>query len=66
MLGAKHFLPITVGDIGVREGLALAVFADRQLLTSPALVAALLIYAVNVLAPALLGTLVLARRKARA
>jgi uncharacterized protein (TIRG00374 family) len=62
VLGAKYFLPVTVADLGVREGLAVLVFADRGLPASPALAAALLIYVVNVLLPALPGALLLARR----
>jgi len=63
VLGAKYFLPITVADLGVREGLAVLVFADRALPTAPALATALLIYVVNVLLPALAGSLVLARQR---
>jgi uncharacterized protein (TIRG00374 family) len=63
VLGAKHFLPVTVGDLGVREGLAVAIFANRNLPTSAALVAALLIYVINILSPSLIGALVLARRR---
>ncbi len=62
VLGAKYLLPVTVGDLGVREGLAVAVFADRALDPAPALLAALTIYVLNVLLPAAAGTLVLARR----
>ncbi len=65
VLGAKHFFPVTVGDIGVREGLAIAIFANRDLSTSAAVVAALLIYVINVLFPSLIGVLVLARRRPR-
>ena len=61
VLGAKHFLPVTLGDVGVREGLAVAIFADRALPTEAALVAALMIYLLNVLIPAGAGALVLAR-----
>ncbi len=61
VLGAKHFLPVTVGDVGVREGLAVAIFAHRALSTEAALVAALMIYVLNVLIPAGAGALVLAR-----
>lgn len=66
VLGAKHFLPVTVGDLGVREGLAVAVFANRRLPTSPALVAALVVYVINVLIPTLVGTVVLARGRRKA
>ncbi len=62
VLGTKHFLPVTVGDIGIREGLAIAVFSNREMATSPAVVAALLIYVINVLIPSLVGVVVLARR----
>lgn len=63
VLGAKHFLPVTVGDLGIREGLAVAIFANRGLPTSAALIAALLIYVINILSPSIIGALVLARRR---
>ncbi|MFO7767962.1 MAG: lysylphosphatidylglycerol synthase domain-containing protein [bacterium] len=63
VLGAKYLLPVTVGDLGVREGLAVAVFTDRAMDPAPALLAALTIYLLNVLLPAAAGALVLARRR---
>lgn len=63
VLGAKYFLPITIGDVGVREGLAVAVFADLAMPTPAALVAALMIYLLNVIVPASVGAVILARRR---
>lgn len=59
VLGAKYFLPITLGDVGVREGLAVLIFTDRNLPVPAAIVAALMIYVFNVLLPALAGGLIL-------
>jgi len=56
VMGAKYFLPVAVGDIGVRESLAVLVFTDRNLPTAAAVGAALIIYLCNVLLPALAGT----------
>jgi len=63
VLGAKYLLPVTVGDLGVREGLAVAVFTDRVMDPAPALLAALTIYVLNVLIPSAAGAVVLARRR---
>jgi uncharacterized membrane protein YbhN (UPF0104 family) len=60
VMGAKYFLPIAVGDIGVREGLAVLIFTDRNLPAAAAVGAALIIYLCNVLLPALVGTVTVA------
>ena len=63
VIGAKYVLPITIGDVGVRESLAVAVFADRGLPTPAALVAALTIYLLNVIIPSSVGAVILTRKR---
>lgn len=63
VIGAKYFLPITIGDIGVREGLAVAVFTSLGFPAPEALIASLTIYLVNVLLPSSIGAVILIGRK---
>ncbi len=59
VMGAKYFLPVAIGDIGVRESLAILVFTDRNLPPAAAVGAALVIYLANVLLPALIGAFII-------
>ncbi len=63
VIGAKYFLPITIGDVGVREGLAVAVFTNLGFPAPEALIASLTIYLVNVIFPSSIGAVILLRRK---
>ncbi|NUO81030.1 flippase-like domain-containing protein [candidate division KSB1 bacterium] len=63
---AKSLLPIAVGDLGVREGAAAFFFARMNLSPQAAFDASLLLFAMNLLAPSLLGMwLVWKHRSAR-
>ena len=63
VIGAKYFLPITIGDVGVREGLAVAVFTNLGFPAPEALIASLTIYLVNVIFPSSIGALILLEKK---
>ncbi len=52
---AKSLLPIAIGDLGVREGAAAFFFARMNLSPQAAFDASLLLFAINLLAPSLLG-----------
>ena len=53
----KSFLPVTIGDLGVREGVAVLVFGQNGLDPEPAFNASLVIFLLNVLIPAISGWL---------
>jgi len=63
VIGVKYFLPITIGDVGVREGLAVAVFTSLGYPAPEALIASLTIYLVNVILPSAIGAVILLQRK---
>ena len=51
----KTLLPISFLDLGVREAAAVLVFSALNVAEEPALVASILVFALNVLLPALAG-----------
>ncbi|MEE3235205.1 MAG: lysylphosphatidylglycerol synthase domain-containing protein [Candidatus Latescibacterota bacterium] len=53
----KSFLPISVGDLGIREGVAILLFSQCGLDPEPAFNASLGIFTLNVLIPAICGWL---------
>ena len=63
--GIKVFLPFGLMDLGVREGVAVAVFSQLQLDPAVAFNAAFLQFAFNVLAPGLVGLFLLYRHAGR-
>lgn len=54
---AKSLLPIAIGDLGVREGAAAFFFSRMGMLPQAAFDASLLLFVINLLAPSLLGML---------
>ncbi len=56
---AKSLLPIAAGDLGVREGAAAFFFSRMGLLPQAAFDASLLLFVINLLAPSLLGMLLI-------
>jgi len=55
----KSLLPIALGDLGVREGAAAFFFARMGLSPQAAFDAGLLLFIINLLAPSLLGTILI-------
>lgn len=58
-LSAKTLVPISFGDLGTREGSAALVFSGIGVLPAAAFNAALLLFLINVVLPALFGILLL-------
>lgn len=54
--------PITVGELGIREGASVYVLGHAGILAASAFSASLLLFAINILLPSLAGLLVLLRR----
>ena len=59
MFALKTLLPISLMDLGVREGAAIAVLGFVGVGAAPAVQASLMLFGLNVLAPGLAGLLVL-------
>ena len=59
MFAAKTLLPISWLDLGIREGAAIVVLGTAGVLPAVAVQAALMLFAMNVLAPGVAGLLVL-------
>ena len=62
IFGIKTLLPIGIMDIGVREAAAVFVFEFMELDPVPAFGAAIVLFAINVLIPALVGSAILLHR----
>jgi uncharacterized membrane protein YbhN (UPF0104 family) len=62
----KTLLPLTIGDLGIREGAAVFFFGRFQVPAAAAFDASLLLFVINVLAPGLAGLITLLRSRASA
>ena len=60
---AKSLLPISIGDLGIREGAAVFFFTAVGMASVTALNASLLIFIINVLLPSLVGFLLIFKSK---
>ncbi|MBN1448605.1 MAG: flippase-like domain-containing protein [Bacteroidetes bacterium] len=57
--------PVTLGELGIREGASVYVLGHAGILATAAFSASLLLFAINILLPSLAGLLILLRRPAQ-
>jgi uncharacterized membrane protein YbhN (UPF0104 family) len=66
MMFLKSLVPISLGDLGIREAGSVYFYALRGIASATALNAALLLFAINILLPSLIGLLFMPRSRSNA
>jgi uncharacterized protein (TIRG00374 family) len=66
MMFLKSLVPISLGDLGIREAGSVYFYALRGIANATALNAALLLFAINILLPSLIGLLFMPRPRSNA